>query len=137
MNYNFNDNNFKQTEIYKSFINSNPTKGTLSIRAYSANQAIPIEGLNIIISTEYQNNTIKMYEGKTNNSGVIENISLPTPKLSNSNLTTPNTITYTVRAMQTDKIDESYKINMYENISVIQTINIGPQTLKVGVTTWQ
>ena len=66
-----------------------------------------------------------------------ENISLPTPKLSNSNLTTPNTITYTVRAMQTDKIDESYKINMYENISVIQTINIGPQTLKVGVTTWQ
>ena len=136
-NYNFNDENFKNTEIYKNFIKENPTTGILNIRAYSANQAIPVAGLNIVVSSEYNNANIVFFTGQTNNSGVIENIILPAPALDSSNLSAPNKTSYIITATLNGQIDETYKINMYENISVIQNINIGPQTLQVGAMPWQ
>ena len=56
--YNINDENFKNTEAYRSFMNDNPANGYLKIRAYSASGAVPIVGMKVIVSTIYDNNVI-------------------------------------------------------------------------------
>ena len=48
--YNYIDESFTNTKSYQDFIKENPTEGYLKIRAYAASQAIPISGLNIIVS---------------------------------------------------------------------------------------
>jgi hypothetical protein len=70
--YNINDVSFKNSEVYKSFINDYPVNGYLKIRAYSASGAIPVRGLKIVVSTNYQDNKIIFYDGITDTSGIIE-----------------------------------------------------------------
>ena len=129
-NYNFNDDNFKKTPLYQSFISANPSEGYLKIRAYAASQALPISNLKIVVTKTIGDNTIIFYEGVTNSSGVIEKISLPAPKLDNDNLDKPSSTTYDVIATDANNNTSKYEVNIYENIYVIQTINIVP-TLNV------
>ena len=113
--YYFNNESFKNTEIYKQFITENPTEGSLRIRASAANQAIPISGVKIIISTIYNNNKIVFFEGVTNDSGTIERIKLPTPRLVSDNLLNPNKIVYDIEANYVpDNITQFYKVNLYK-----------------------
>ena len=129
--YNYNDEEFKKSKIYQDFIKDNPSKGYLKIRAYAANQAIPINDLKIIVSKNVSSNRIIFFEGITNSSGIIERITLPTPKLDPNNLDAPSSTTYDIEAIsKNDNIINKYKVNMYENIYVIQNINIIP-TLNV------
>ena len=132
--YNINDKNFQLTDTYKGFIKDNPTIGNLKIRAYAAGGAIPIEGLKIIVRKIIDNNNIIFYEGETNNSGIIENIKLPAPKLEANNLTIPNQITYDIIATYTkENLNLTYKINIYENIYVVQNISIVPNMMVVSI----
>ena len=125
--YNINDENFINSQIYKDFIKKNPVYGYLTIRAYAANQAVPISNLKIIISTNIDNNNVIFYEGYTNMSGLIERISLPAPKLDINNLNAPNKTTYTITAnYEPSNMKNIYKVNMYENVSSIQNINVVP-----------
>ena len=80
------------------------------------------------------NNRIIFFEGVTNESGVIEKITLPAPKLDESNLVAPNGIVYDITATYTNNnISGVYKVNIYEGIYVVQTISIVPDTtLGVG-----
>ena len=126
--YNINDQEFVNSTLYKEFIKQNPTNGFLSIRAFAANQAIPISGLKIVISKIMDGNNIIFFEGTTNTSGIIENIKLPTPKQHEDNLTEPASTTYDVVATYNiDNIKQQFQIKMYENIGVIQNINIIPK----------
>ena len=125
--YNFNDESFKTTASYKNFITTNPGIGYLKIRAYGASGAIPISNLKIIVSKIIDNNTIIFYEGITNSSGIIENIPLPTPKSSQNDEENPQYTTYEIKAIYQEKaMTNNYSVNMYENIYVIQTINVVP-----------
>ena len=125
--YNFNDENFKNTDIYKNFITSNPRVGYLKIRAYGASQALPISNLKIVVSKNIGNNNIIFFEGNTNSSGVIERITLPAPIQNNDDLTVPSSTTYDITATyQGEPTNNIYRVNMYENIYVIQTISIVP-----------
>ena len=129
--YNYNDEEFKKSKIYQDFIKDNPSKGYLKIRAYAANQAIPINDLKIIVSKNVSSNRIIFFEGITNSSGIIERITLPTPKLDPNNLDAPIPTTYDIEAIsKNDNIINKYKVNMYEDIYVVQNINIIP-TLNV------
>ena len=126
--YIFNDENFKKTTMYQNFITQNPSQGFLKIRAYAASQALPISGLKIVVSKNIDNNKIIFFEGATNESGVIEKITLPTPKLESNNLDAPNSTVYEITATYPkDNVTSIYRVNMYENIYVIQTINIVPE----------
>ena len=129
--YNYNDEEFKKSKIYQDFIKDNPSKGYLKIRAYAANQAIPINDLKIIVSKNVSSNRIIFFEGITNSSGIIERITLPTPKLDSNNLDAPSSTTYDIDAISKNENNiNKYKVNMYEDIYVIQNINIIP-TLNV------
>ena len=124
--YNFNDETFKKSKLYQDYVRDNPGLGFLKIRAYAASQAIPIVDLKVVVSKMVDGNKIIFFEGKTNESGVIEKINLPAPKLDNSNLNAPNGTTYEIMATHSDNTNSTYTVNIYENIYVIQTINIVP-----------
>lgn len=127
------DKDFMESDIFREFIRNNPAKGNLRIRAYAANQAIPISGVNIVISTMANDNTrIIFFEGATNESGVIEKISLPAPRLNGDNLIAPEKTEYEIEATYNpDNVKAIYKVNIYEDVCVQQNINIVPE-LKVG-----
>ena len=128
--YNIKDDNFLDSELYQDFIAANPARGSLRIRAYAASQAIPISGVQIVISTIYDNNKIIFFEGQTDESGLIERIILPAPKLNLDNLEAPNKTTYEIVATYIpDNIRSVYSVNMYENVCVVQNINVVPENL--------
>ena len=125
--YNFNDENFKNSQLYQNFISANPSRGYLKIRAYAASQALPISNLKIVVSKKINNNNIIFFEGTTNSSGVIEKISLPAPKLDTNNLDKPSSTSYEITASYNeDNITNVYRVNIYENIYVVQTISVVP-----------
>lgn len=119
------DNSFKNSKVFKGFLQTNPSVGFLKIRAYTANEAIPIKGLAVTISKEIENANIVFFKGVTDESGIIEKISLPVPKIDSNNLEAPNNAKYILTASYNGK-NKSYVVTMYENLYVVQTINITP-----------
>ena len=131
--YNINDASFINTDAYKTFMNNNPSRGNLRIRAYAASGAIPISNLKITVRTKINNNNVIFFEGTTNESGVIDKISLPAPKLNPDNLDKPATTTYEIVAnYEPNDSTGVYRVNIYENVYVIQTISIVPEMRIVG-----
>lgn len=132
-NYNVNDEEFKNSSLYKDFIKLNSGQGYINIRAFAASSAIPISNMNIVISTNINNNKVIFFEGKTNQSGVIENIKVPAPTIKENNLTAPPSTIYEINAIL-DDINKIYKVKIYDKLTVIQNISIVPDTiLKAGV----
>ena len=128
MNYiDFNDNNYVNTEAYQEFLKNNPGKGNLKIRAYAANEALPVSGLRIVVSTIIGNDRVVFFDGETDSSGMIETLSLPAPSLDTSNLIVPVTTTYIIDAIySTSSEEEEFRVNMYDGICVVQNINFIP-----------
>ena len=122
------DKNFMETESYKKFMDANPKSSYLKIQAFKANQAIPVSGVEIIVSHIIDNYKVIFYEGKTNESGIIENILLPVPECGNNNdLKIPLSTTYNVEAIYTkDNLDSLYKVKMFNGIYAVQDIDVSP-----------
>ena len=123
--YYFNDSNFKELDIYKNFIKENSGNAYLDIRTSAASEAIPVSGVKIIISKIIDNNKIIFYEGLTDNSGMINNINLPTPIINTNDLVVPIGTIYNIEAIYND-INKNYSILMYNGITFLQNINIVP-----------
>ena len=117
---------FKQTETYKAFSKENTGKGFLNIRAYAANSAIPISGLNVIVSKILDNNKVIFFEGATDSSGLITRIELPTPNITTDDLEVPASQSYDIEATYNNQ-KLIYKTNIYSNIQVLQNINVVPE----------
>ena len=129
----FNDVDFIQTDIYKNFIDKNKGSGSLNIRAYAAGKAIPINGLNITVFKVLDNYKVVFFEGSTDSSGVINNIVLPTPIISDDKELIPLSQDYDVVAnYENQKL--FFKIILYSNIEVNQNINITPNIRLDGKT---
>jgi len=130
---NFNDADFTNTKEYKDFVKQNPSKGYLSIRAYAANQAVPISGLRVIVSQNFGNTKVIFFQGTTDNSGTINQIALPAPESGNNDLVAPRVAKYDIEALyDKSNIDLFFKINIYSNIQVVQDINIVPEIRLFG-----
>ena len=73
------------------------------------------------------NNKVIFFEGNTNESGIIERITLPAPRLNQNNLDAPSSTTYEIAATYEEgNLTNIYRVNIYENIYVIQTISVVP-----------
>lgn len=125
MVYNIDDKEFINSELYKSFINANPGVGFLKIRAFAASQAVPISGMNVVVSKDIGGNKVIFFEGVTNDSGVIERISLPVPRMGGDNMISPIITTYDIDTSY-EGVNRLYKVNVYDNIYVVQNINVTP-----------
>ena len=117
---------FMNSNVYKDFMNRNTGRGNLKIRAYAASEALPVSGLKITVSTMIDNKKVVFFDGETDASGMIQTLSLPTPKLNLDNLDEPLTIVYVVRATSSDKSSREFLVNMYEGVCVVQNINFIP-----------
>ena len=119
-----NINEFMKTNEYVEFIKKNPGIGNLKIRAYAASEALPVSGLNIVISSIISDTKVIFFIGKTDASGMISDIKLPAPSLID-NLEIPNTIKYDIEASIGNK-KSNFSVNMYDGICVVQNINFIP-----------
>ena len=90
-----------------------------------ANQAIPVSGLKIFVNKKINGYNVNFYEGFTNESGVIENIGLPAPKLDSNDLVAPRSASYELIAIY-NQTTLNFIVNVYDNLYVIQNISILP-----------
>lgn len=119
---------FKKLDIYNDFINVNPDLGILKIEAFTVNEGIPIPDTEIIIYKDIGEYNVVFFRGKTDLNGMIDNIYLPTPKMSESNILEP---LYTVYDMNAYHIGfetiKKYSIGMFGGIKVIQYVKMTPE----------
>ena len=119
------DENFISSNDYQEFKKNNPSYGKLDIRVYTASQAIPISNLKVTVSTVIGNKNVIFFEGYSDESGVLETISLPAPRLNSNDLTVPLGTTYNILAVYVpDNVSENFKVDIYEDVDVIQNINV-------------
>lgn len=64
---------------YEQFLAQNPKTGFLKIQAFTANQAIPLSDVAVIISKKFGDETKIFYEVKTDQNGIADGIILPAP----------------------------------------------------------
>ena len=131
--YNINDVEFTNSSLYQQFIKENPGQGLLKIRAYAANEAVPMSGLKVVVSKMINENTRAIFfEGITDSSGIIDNILLPAPTANTDNLIIPNTTEYDISATYPrDNVNQLYKVKIYDKLAVLQNIIVVP-TMMVG-----
>lgn len=129
--YNINDTELNNLLEYQEFVKNNEGVGKLSIRAFGANEAVPIEGVNIEVSTQLEDIKLIFFTGKTDTSGMIEKLELPAPILGSDNLIAPKWTVYNIKAVYNEK-EENFKVNLYDGICVQQIINIVPNTIVRG-----
>lgn len=126
---NVNDNNIQYQNFRKNYMGI----GGLKIRAYGANEAIPISGLRVVVSTVYENNKFIFFDGYTDSSGMINKIELPTPIGSLNDLVIPDSITYSIDAIyEPDNSEKIFNINLYDGVCVLQNIGIIPEVKENG-----
>lgn len=62
-NVSINDEEFVNSSAYQDFLNTNKGRGYLKIRAYAANQAIPISGLKILVNKKIDGYNVNFLKG--------------------------------------------------------------------------
>lgn len=117
---------FLKSAEYRNFISRNSGKGNLKIRAYVASEALPVGGLHIVVSTDFNGTKIIFFDGETDASGMIQTLSLPAPPLAMNNLEIPLTTTYHITASSSTGVPKEFSVNMYDGICVVQNINFVP-----------
>ena len=135
MEYNFDSEDFKESSIYKNFININNGKGLLKIEASTASDAYPLEGIEIIISKKLDGHKVIFYKGVTNTSGIIDGIVLPTRKMPEevNDVSDISFTTYDLEANYKEyNINKMYDVSIFDNIKVIQPITFSVNELIEG-----
>lgn len=114
------------SEKYPDFISENDGIGTLKVQVYTANQAYPLADVEIKIVKEINNNTVTFFTGKTNSSGIIDNISLPAKKPLKE-IESALDITYTTYLLTATnpytKQVKDFEIAVFAGMKIIQPIN--------------
>ena len=119
---------FKNTDAYKTFIGENSGIGRIKIRATAARGALPVSGINVVISKMIEDYDVIFYEGITDESGMISCISLPTPSVNlKDDLTIPPSALYRLN-IKSDNIDKEYDVRVYDGVCTMQNISVVPKT---------
>ncbi len=135
MEYYFDSEEFKDSSIYKNFININDGKGILKVEASTASEAYPLEGVEIIISKMIDGSKVIFYKGVTNDSGIIDGIVLPTRRIDKEveNVSDIVFTTYDLVAKYPKyNMEKTYDVSIFDNIKVIQPITMSVNDLIEG-----
>ncbi len=110
---------------YPDFVKENTGVGLLKIQVFTANQAFPLEGVNIVISKVIDGDKVIFFTGVTDSSGIIDNINLPT-KASKADVLSPEDIIYTNYDVSAEysknNAVQDYTVAVFDDIKVIQPI---------------
>ncbi len=125
MEYIYDSKEFKESSLYKNFININQGVGILKIEASTASGAYPLKDVDIVISKDFGEDKIIFYKGITNDSGIIDNIILPT-RSTVKEIMEASDIIYTtydlVASYPKYNLDRKYDVSIFDDIKVIQPI---------------
>ncbi len=112
---------------YQEFLKENPGRGVLKIRTSSASETLPVSDVLVTVTKVVGKNTIVFFDGKTDDSGMINGIVLPTPKRVSNDEEVPKFATYSLRAVHlNNNFDKTYDISLCCGVVAIQYINIVP-----------
>ena len=112
-------------KIYQEFLKENPENGILKVQVFMANQAIPIANVNILIEKEISNETLDFYFCLTNESGIIEAISLPAPKIEDNDK--PKYVSYQLIVKHPNyQGPTTYTIPIYSGQKMLQYVVLKP-----------
>lgn len=125
---------FKNTDLYEDFIRENDDVGNLKVQVFTAYGAIPIENTNIVVYKDIEEYRVIFFQGITDSSGIISDISLPAPKMVTSNEETPVYTIYNMTAFNTGYESlKSFAIGMLGGVNVIQYVKMMPTITLEGV----
>lgn len=124
---NYFDESFKNTNDFWEFKNLNPGVGRLKIRAFAANEALPVSNVHVVVSCLFHDMKIVFFDGVTDASGMTSVIELPTPRTNSDDLIVPEAINYEVESEDVEMNNkQSFVVKMYNGICVVQNIIIVP-----------
>ncbi len=110
---------------YKTFIEENAGEGTLKVQAFVANQAFPLEDINIKVYKNIGNDKVIFFEGTTDSSGIIDDIKLPA-KLAKEDIEQASDILYTNYEIEAENPEsqekKDYEIAVFSDLKIIQPI---------------
>lgn len=125
---------FKNTDLYEDFINENPAVGNLKVQAFTAYGAIPVPDTNIVVFKDIEEYRVVFFQGVTDSSGIVSNISLPAPRMVTSNEETPIYTIYDMTAFNVGyETLKNYTIGMLGGVNVIQYVKMTPNIDLEGV----
>lgn len=125
---------FKSTDLYDDFIKENTDYGNLKVQVFTAYGAIPIPNTNIVVYKDIEEYRVVFFQGLTDSSGIVSNISLPAPKMVTSNEETPIYTVYNMTAFNTGyETLKSFTIGMLGGVNVIQYVKMMPNINLEGV----
>lgn len=124
---NYFDESFKNTNDFWEFKNLYPGVGRLKIRAFAANEALPVSNVHVVVSCLFHDMKIVFFDGVTDASGMTSVIELPTPRTNSDDLIVPEAINYEVESEDVEMNNkQSFVVKMYNGICVVQNIIIVP-----------
>ena len=114
-----------ENSIYQQFLKENPSFGYLKVQIFTAEQGIPISDVNIKIQKEIKNQIFTIYTGKTDESGIVKDIKLPAPDITDYDLPTYTSYELIVNHPRYQG-PNIFIIPIYSNQKMIQYINLTP-----------
>jgi hypothetical protein len=125
MIYYYDSEDFKNTGIYKNFENIHSSSGILKVESYTAYGAYPLSDVSIEVSKMFGNDKVIFFVGKTNDSGIIENIVLPTRKIVDE-VNDASDILYTtydlIAKYPKYNLEKRYDVSIFDGVKVIQPV---------------
>ena len=135
MEYYFDSEEFRDSSIYKNFININNGKGILKIDASTASEAYPLKDVEITIYKMLDGAKVIFYNGVTNDSGIIDGIVLPT-RVMPEEVNDVSDIFFTtyelVAKIPKYDVEKTYDVSIFDNVKVIQPITFPVNDLVEG-----
>lgn len=126
---------FKKTDLYDDFIKSNPDIGNLKVQVFTAYGAIPVAGSEVLVTKNIEEYRIIFFQGFTDSSGIISNISLPAPKTITSATPeiTPEYTIYDLTVLHQEyEALKTYSIGMFGGVNIIQYVKMLPNLENIG-----
>lgn len=119
------NNSLYDSKVYSDFASQNTGSGLLKIQVFAANQAFPLKDVDIIIYKNIDGKKVIFFEGVTDSSGIIDNISLPTKEMKSDVESASDIVStsynITAKNINTDDVKD-YVIYIYDDVKIIQPI---------------
>ncbi len=107
------------------FMERNSETGKLKVQASLAGGTIPVEGVKIVIYKDFEDGRWVFFDGQTDSSGIVDNITLPAPPYKEptiENVAGPHA-TYTMRAEKSGFTPMVRPVNIYSGLRTLQPVD--------------
>lgn len=113
------------SEKYGDYLKDNPGSGLLRIQVFTANQAFPLQDVEIKVYKEIDGKRVVFYSGVTDSSGIIDNIDLPTKEVKKEveSAADIKSTDYVIDARYPKtNVNQEYVVSIYDDLKIIQPI---------------